>query len=124
MLYDLGSRARRVYYVLLDRIRSGELAPGTRLASHTRLAETFGVAPLTLRQVLARLEADGLLVRERGRGTFVRAARGAQVLIVASDASQVADLAEQVRQAGQSAVLAATPAEGIAALEREPLVGL
>ena len=85
MLYELGPRSRGVYQVLLDRIRSGELAPGTRLPSHAHLAATFGVAPLTMRQVLARLEADRLLVRERGRGTFVRAAAGPHVLIVGLD---------------------------------------
>jgi methanogenic corrinoid protein MtbC1/DNA-binding transcriptional regulator YhcF (GntR family) len=124
MLYDLGSRARRVYHVLLDRIRSGELAPGTRLPSHTQLAASFGVAPLTMRQVLARLEADRLVRRERGRGTFVRAAEGPQVLVVAADPIQRADLEQQVRAAGQRPLLAVTPAEGLAALDREALLTL
>ena len=124
MLYDLGRRARRVYHALLDRIRSGELAPGTRLPPHTRLAETFGVAPLTMRQVLARLEADGLLVRERGRGTFVRAADGPRVLIVAADPAARTALLEQAQRAGRPALLAATPAEGLAALDREPSLTL
>jgi len=124
MLYDLGSRARSVYDVLRERIRSGDLAPGTRLPPHTALAATFGVAPLTVRQVLARLEADRLLVRERGRGTFVRAAEGPQILIVAADPAQRTDLAGQVRAAERHAVLAATPAEGLAALDREPLLVL
>jgi DNA-binding GntR family transcriptional regulator len=53
MLYDLGPRARAVYGLLAERIGSGELAPGTRLPPHTELAETFAVAPLTMRQVLA-----------------------------------------------------------------------
>ena len=44
MLYDLGPRARHVYGVLLEQIRSGALAPGTRLPPHTQLAETFQVA--------------------------------------------------------------------------------
>lgn len=124
MLYDMGPRARRVYDLLLDRIRSGELAPGTRLPSHTQLAETFGVAALTMRQVLARLEADTFLARERGRGTFVRAAENPQVLIVAADAAARTALADQVQQAGRSAMLAATPAEGLAALNREPSLAL
>src|SRR5919202_660483 len=124
MLYALGSRARRVYHVLLDRIRSGELAPGTRLPSHTQLAASFGVAPLTMRQVLARLEADRLVVRERGRGTFVRAAEGPRVLTVAPNPAERADLVAQIRLAGRRALLAATPAEGMAALEREPSLTL
>src|SRR5918911_4064746 len=109
MLYDLGPRARRVYHALLDRIRAGELAPGTRLPSHTRLAASFGVAPLTMRQGLAPLEADRLVRRERGRGAFVRAAEGPQVLVVAADPAERADLVAQIRQAGRRALLAATP---------------
>src|SRR3712207_8185736 len=42
---------------------SGELPPGTKLPAHTELAQQFGVAPLTMRQVLARLEARGLVSR-------------------------------------------------------------
>lgn len=119
MMYELGPRARRVYRLLLDRIQSGELAPGSRLPAHTQLAATFAVAPLTMRQVLARLEADRLVVRERGRGTFVRAAEAPHVLIVARDSAQRADLEHQVRTAGMRPLVVATPAEALAALERE-----
>lgn len=119
MLYDFGARAAGVYQRLLDRIASGELAAGTRLPAHTHLAAQFGVAPLTMRQVLARLEADRLVVRERGRGTFVRAADGPHVLIVGVDPAERAALAQQVLEAGHKPLQAATPAEALAALERE-----
>src|SRR5689334_23208486 len=119
MLYELGPRARRVYQQLVERIRSAELAPGTRLSAHTALAASFGVAPLTMRQVLARLEADGLLVREHGRGTFARGAAAAHVLIVSADPGARADLEQQVRAAGHRALVAATRAEALAALGRE-----
>ncbi|MBV9596637.1 MAG: GntR family transcriptional regulator [Chloroflexi bacterium] len=124
MLYELGPRARRVYHALIDQIRSGELAPGTRLPAHTQLAASFGVAPLTMRQVLARLEADRLVVRERGRGTFVRAAESPYVLVVAARTAQRADLEQQVRGAGKRPVVAATPAEALATLEREAVASL
>src|SRR5919205_4376297 len=101
MLYDLGPRARAVYGLLAERIGSGELAPGTRLPPYTELAVTFAVAPLTMRQVLARLEADQLLIRERGRGTFVRATEPADVLIVAADPTQRTSILHQVRRAGR-----------------------
>ncbi|MBV9173805.1 MAG: GntR family transcriptional regulator, partial [Chloroflexi bacterium] len=123
-MYELGPRARRVYQALIDQIRSGELAPGTRLPAHTQLAASFGVAPLTMRQVLARLEADRLVVRERGRGTFVRAAESPYVLVVAARPAQRADLEQQVRGAGKRPVVAATPAEALATLEREAVASL
>jgi len=122
MMYELGPRASGVYQVLLDRIRSGELAPGTRMPAHTQLATSFGVAPLTMRLVLARLEADRLVVRERGRGTFVRAtgfAESQSILIVAAERALLADLQQQVRSAGNQPLLAATAAEALATLERE-----
>jgi MerR family transcriptional regulator, light-induced transcriptional regulator len=122
MLYDLGPRARRVYESLLDRVRSGDLAPGTRLPPHMQLAALFGVAPLTVRQALAQLESEGILIRERGRGTFVRATQRPRGVIVAASPAERAVLLDQVRRTGQHAIVAATPAEGLAALEREPSV--
>lgn len=47
------------------------LSPGTRLPSEPDLAVRFGVAPLTVRKALERLERDGVVVRRRGSGTFV-----------------------------------------------------
>ena len=124
MLYALGPRARRVYAALLERVHSGALPPGARLPPHTELAQAFGVAPLTVRQVLAQLEAEGLLVRERGRGTFVRATSRPEVLIAAGSPARRAALLDQARLAGRQAIVAATSAEGLAALTREPSLGV
>src|SRR5919199_1679547 len=71
MIYRLGPRARRVYLALRDRIARGELGAGSQLPSHRALAIEFGVAPLTVRQVLSHLEDQGLVSRQPGRGTFV-----------------------------------------------------
>jgi methanogenic corrinoid protein MtbC1/CheY-like chemotaxis protein len=127
MLYELGPRATSVYRVLIERIQSGELAAGTRLPGHTHLAASFDVAPLTVRQVLARLESEGLVARERGRGTFVRGAQGAgrpHVLVVGADSRWRAHTERHLRTAGLRPVLAATPAEATAALAREALPSL
>jgi methanogenic corrinoid protein MtbC1/DNA-binding transcriptional regulator YhcF (GntR family) len=127
MPHALGPRASHVYQLLLDRIRCGELGPGMRLPAHTQLAAAFGVAPLTVRQVLAQLEAQHLVVRERGRGTFVRYVDTADtlpVLIVTADRALRADLAQRIRAAAKLPVLAATPAEAVATLEREGLPSL
>jgi DNA-binding LacI/PurR family transcriptional regulator len=68
--------------VLQRQILSGELPPGSALASEPALGQTFGVSRITVRQALGDLEAEGLIRREPGRGTFVAAAslrRGASV---------------------------------------------
>jgi GntR family transcriptional regulator len=54
-----------------ERIRSGELPPGARLASETVLSQDAGVSRMTARQAIALLVADGLVVVRHGVGTFV-----------------------------------------------------
>ncbi len=71
----LKNRAIPFYYqianLLRRRIEEGELGPGDKLPRELDLAKSFGVSRVTLRQALSILEADGLLDRERGNGTFV-----------------------------------------------------
>src|SRR3954469_6626697 len=98
MIYGLGPRAQRVFTVLRDRISRGDWEPGTRLPSHRELAVEFGVAPLTMRQVLAQLEEQGLVSRQVGRGTFVRKTSLPSVLIVEHDATMGAFLADYIGQ--------------------------
>jgi DNA-binding FadR family transcriptional regulator len=49
-----------------------EAGAGTRLPSERRLAEEFGVSRTEIRKALARLQQNGHLSREIGRGTFIR----------------------------------------------------
>jgi len=57
---------------VLDRIRSGKLGSGGLLPSETDLHREFGVSLGTLRKALGVLQAEQLIVREPGRGTFAR----------------------------------------------------
>lgn len=57
--------------ILLHRILEGEWPPDTSLPSEPELCEEFEVARGTLRQALSKLETEGYVRRERGRGTFV-----------------------------------------------------
>ena len=66
----MGPLAQRIYATLLDRL--GGLAAGTRLPTLVDLVAEFRVAPMTVRQVLARLEQEGHISLQQGRGTFVR----------------------------------------------------
>lgn len=52
-------------------IERGELAVGERLPPEDELARVLRVSRMTLRQALTHLTDEGLLVRQRGRGTFV-----------------------------------------------------
>ena len=68
MIRRFGPRSNRIYAALRERILDGELQPGAQLPRYLELASEFGVAPMTIRQVLERLEADGLVLRRPGRG--------------------------------------------------------
>jgi GntR family transcriptional regulator len=61
---------------LRARITQGEWVPGSALPAEAALSKEHGVALGTLRQALALLVAEGLLERQHGRGTFVRAGLG------------------------------------------------
>jgi GntR family transcriptional regulator, phosphonate transport system regulatory protein len=52
-------------------IVGGSRAPGTKLPSEGELAERFGVHRNTIRQAVAALAAEHLVVSRRGSGTFV-----------------------------------------------------
>jgi DNA-binding transcriptional regulator YhcF (GntR family) len=52
-------------------IATGLLQPGERLPGVRELAESAGVNVNTVRSVYARLEEQGLIASEHGRGTFV-----------------------------------------------------
>ena len=73
-------------------VATGHLAPGERLPGVRELAEAAGVNVNTARAVYARLEEQGLLRSEHGRGTFIdpRAAEQADLARVASDAAAAA----------------------------------
>ena len=121
---SFGPRAQRVYAALRERISRGEFAAGTKLPPHVELATEYGVAPLTMRHVLARLEDEGLVSRQQGRGTFVRPQVPPAVLIVEDDVTTRALLEEYVTRAGYRPIAVADPAEGLARLGQDPSIGL
>src|SRR4051812_119926 len=92
-----------------EAIGAGVLAPGERLPGQIELAETLGVARMTLRQALAVLEDAGLLEVRRGRtgGAFVAASPPPPALDPPT-ASQLRALTDWRRAvSGEAAALAA-----------------
>lgn len=57
---------------VLERIKTGHLKAGGLLPSEIDLHRELGVSLGTLRKALGVLEAERLIIREPGRGTFVR----------------------------------------------------
>ena len=66
-------RYQGIAEALRTRIREGALRPGARLDNQRRLATSFGVTLMTLRQALELLEREHLISRRHGLGTFVAA---------------------------------------------------
>ncbi len=68
--------ARRPLYlqvqdVLAKRIATGTWKPGSSLPNETDIARELGVSIGTVRKAFEQLEADQLVARKQGRGTFV-----------------------------------------------------
>lgn len=65
------SLAQKVTELLRESIIKGDIPPGTKLSMETELAEELNISRSTLRAALDRLMMEGLLIRKRGKGTFV-----------------------------------------------------
>lgn len=65
-------RYHQIYLVLREQLAEGRYAPDTPLPGELELAQQFGVSRVTVRAALDRLAEEGLILRQRGRGTFVR----------------------------------------------------
>ena len=65
----------QIQRVLRARIESGEWEPDRPMPTEMALSARFGVSRTTIREALRVLTRDGLIVRHRGRGSFVRPPR-------------------------------------------------
>lgn len=64
-----------LYYQIISVIKrnlaAGMIKPGDMLPSETAFCETYNISRTTIRQAIGELEAEGLVVRRRGKGTFI-----------------------------------------------------
>jgi DNA-binding GntR family transcriptional regulator len=65
------SIANQVDEILLERIRDGVYLPGSRIPSESELSDELGVSRATVRTALAKLAANGFILRKQGNGTYV-----------------------------------------------------
>jgi DNA-binding transcriptional regulator YhcF (GntR family) len=79
-------------------VAAGELKDGERLPSVREMAGASGVNANTVRAVYARLEAEGVVATEHGRGTFVTGAASA-------DGGELAKIAQRAARAARDAGL-------------------
>lgn len=109
-----------IYRQLVDQVEAlvagGRLRPGDVVPSVRQVAAALGVNPMTVSKAWSRLEADGVLDRDRGRGMVVAARR---------EAVSLADRRVEVQPLVDRAVthalhLGLTPAQ-LLALVRESL---
>ena len=61
----------RVSFLLRNKILSGQYSPGEQLPTENELVTQFGVSKITIRHALSCLEAERLITRRSGKGTFV-----------------------------------------------------
>ncbi len=63
--------SHQLFEILKDFILKGNYEAGQPFLTETDLAEKYGVSRTTVREATSRLVYEGLLRRERGKGTFV-----------------------------------------------------
>jgi GntR family transcriptional regulator len=66
---------------LAEEIAAGRWAVGERLPSEPSICDHFKVSRTTVRQALAELESEGVIRREKGRGTFIAEPRSTSWLL-------------------------------------------
>jgi GntR family transcriptional regulator len=98
MVTGLEERGAPRYWQLAERLRqqiaAGRYPEGAQFPTEEALGREFGVSRITVRAALDRLATEGLLRRERGRGTFVAAPP------IEHDLGQLTDFAEDMAAVG------------------------
>jgi GntR family transcriptional repressor for pyruvate dehydrogenase complex len=79
------NRTGQLIDVLRDEIRARRLQPGERLPTEQDLVGRFQVSRTVVREAIASLRAEGLVVTRQGAGAFVADGAGTRPFRIASD---------------------------------------
>ncbi|MFC5834674.1 GntR family transcriptional regulator [Nonomuraea insulae] len=77
---------RQLADLLRERIDAGEFSPGEKVPSESRLAQEYEVGRDTVRDAMAVLRNEGVLVTVKGAGSMVRPAQEPEVVRVEGSA--------------------------------------
>lgn len=92
----LATRADVAAEELERRIVTGEYRAGSQLPNEGHLAASVNVSRTTLREVVGRLAAKGLVTREQGRGTYVRARSAVRISMLLEANLSVSDMIREM----------------------------
>ncbi|WP_238625901.1 GntR family transcriptional regulator [Aggregatilinea lenta] len=71
----------QVWDILRENIQNGIWQPGEQIPGEPELCRTFGVSRTVIRQALNEMVHKGLIVREKGKGTFVATPKISESLV-------------------------------------------
>jgi GntR family transcriptional regulator len=91
----------QLFTVLNDAINRGLIPDGARMPSEKEISDCFDVSRITARRTLADLAAKGLVVRHRGKGTFVQHGYSPEPII-----ASLGSMAESLGDLGRDTTLA------------------
>lgn len=81
--------------ILRSRAENGEWKPGDQIPTEYELCERYEVSKMTVKQAINGLVAEGLLYRQRGKGTFVATPK------IQQGPARLNSFSEQMRQMGK-----------------------
>lgn len=84
----------QLYEILRSHIDEGIWKPGDLIPPESELKKTYGVSQITVRQALNNLVEQGIIYRQRGKGTFV------SQRMVTSSLTRIMNFADDMRQRG------------------------
>jgi GntR family transcriptional repressor for pyruvate dehydrogenase complex len=100
-----------IYEHIIERIVAGEFPTNARLPAETELARRFGASRPVVREALARLREDGVIVSRQGSGSYVKRRPDSAILRFVP-VSSIADVARGFEfRAGLEGAAAALAAE-------------